>query len=129
MNLLLDTHAIIWSLEAPEKLTLGARAAIEDLGNRVYVSPASTWEMTIKVGTGKLALPPALQSWLPARLAAVRMAELPVLMRHTLAVEQLPHHHNDPFDRLLLAQALMEGLTLVTRDPVMGAYGVPLLRC
>lgn len=85
--------------------------------------------MAIKVGTGKLVLPSALEAWLPERLAQARMTELPVLIKHTLAVQQLPHHHNDPFDRLLIAQALVEGLTLVSRDPVMARYGIPILRC
>jgi PIN domain nuclease of toxin-antitoxin system len=129
VNLLLDTHAIIWALNEPASLAHGARRRIEDLSNRVFVSSVSTWEMAIKAGTGKLVLPPALDAWLPARLAEARMTELPVQIKHTLAVQQLPPHHNDPFDRLLLAQALVEGLTLVSRDPTIARYGIPLLPC
>ena len=129
MNLLLDTHALIWALNEPTKLAPAARRQIEDVSNRVYVSAASAWEMAIKVGLGKLKLPPALEVWLPERLAEARLTELPVEIKHALAVRQLPPHHSDPFDRLLLAQALVDGLTLVSRDPAMAPYGVKTIRC
>ena len=118
MDLLLDTNALIWSIFDPPRLGRQARVAVVDPLNRVFVSAVSPWEMAIKVARGKLSVPPNLVAWLPAELAAARLAELPVSIQHAVAVEHLPLHHNDPFDRLLVAQAIAEGLTIVTGDPV-----------
>jgi PIN domain nuclease of toxin-antitoxin system len=128
VDLLLDTNALLWALADDPRLGR-ARAALAEPGNRVYVSAVCAWEMAIKVGLGKLRVPPDLASWLPAELEAADFTPLAIDLRHALAVEYLPRHHADPFDRLLLAQATVEHLTLVTGDAQLERYAVPLLRC
>jgi PIN domain nuclease of toxin-antitoxin system len=129
MDLLVDTNALLWWLLKSSRISRRTYAAIADPRTRVYVSLASAWEMAIKVAIGKLPVPPDLASWLPATLQAERFTTLPITLEHVLAVEHLPHHHRDPFDRLLIAQAAAERLTIVTGDPVFALYNVPLLRC
>lgn len=129
MRLLLDAHALIWALYEPEHLAEAARREIVDPDNDVYVSAVTAWELAIKVGLGKLPLPPDLQDWLLDRLTANRFASLPVTAEHALAVERLPRHHRDPFDRLLIAQATAEDMAIVTRDRVFQAYAVRVLPC
>lgn len=123
MRFLLDTNALLWALLTPEELRPEAHAALADRGNEVYVSMASIWEAAIKVGTGKLVLPPEFVPTITSsgfRLLAIEIA-------HALRVSSLPRHHRDPFDRLLIAQAMIEGLTLVTRDTLLPQYNVPIL--
>ena len=129
MELLLDTNALIWALSDPHHLAPSARAHLEDGRNRLFVSAASTWEIAIKVALGKLRVPPALETWLPARLAEAQMTQLPIAVSHTLVVEHLPSHHKDPFDRLLIAQALAERLTVVSADTHLARYGVRVIPC
>jgi PIN domain nuclease of toxin-antitoxin system len=123
VRLLLDTNALLWALEAPESLRGEVRTALSDRANEVHVSIASICETAIKAGTGKLTLP---RNFVPVigdsgfRLLAITTA-------HALHVATLPRHHRDPFDRLLVAQAIVEGLTLVTRDATMPLYGIPIL--
>lgn len=123
MNLLLDTHALLWALADDERLSAPARGALIDGHNRVLVSAVSGWEITIKKGLGKLRAPDDL----PEQLVARRFAPLDVTFAHGLAVGELPDHHADPFDRLLIAQARTEGLTLVTRDERIPRYDVATL--
>lgn len=124
MNLLLDTHVVLWLFSGSRPLSQGATRAIRD-GNRVvYVSAATAWEIAIKKGLGKLRAPDA---FLPA-LERYRFTPLDIVAEHALAVEHLEHHHRDPFDRLLIAQAKVEGVRLVTADARLAAYDVPLLR-
>ena len=118
MNLLLDTHVLIWWDEG-RRLSGAARRAIE-AADSVYVSAASAWEVAIKIGLGRLR---------PARTVEEAadesgFLELPITFHHSQRVSGLPAHHRDPFDRLLVAQAEVEGLTLVTRDPVFERYAV-----
>lgn len=122
MRLLLDTHALLWWL-ADESLNDHARDAIADPANLVVVSAASAWEISIKKALGKLAAPDDLEH----QLQAGGFAPLPISVRHGIAAGQLPHHHEDPFDRMLIAQAFAEGLTIVTRDKRFDDYRVPLL--
>lgn len=122
MRLLLDTHVLLWWLTGA-KLTRPAREAIAEPTNQVFVSPATTWELVIKASLGRLTMPADL----PEVLAAQNLLPLPVTIAHTLAVGGLPPVHRDPFDRLLIAQARQEGLTLVTRDERIKAYDVPVL--
>ncbi len=116
MNLLLDTHVLIWWDEG-RRLAAGARRAIGE-ADAVYVSAASAWEIAIKVGLGRLHPTRTVEQ------AATESGflELPVTFRHAELVAALPKHHRDPFDRLLIAQAEAENLTLVTRDPVFRRY-------
>jgi len=123
VRLLLDTQVILWSLHKPERLSTEAVTAITDPANSVDVSVASLWELSIKQSVGKLTVDGDLRE----HLVRQRFSELPVLGVHALAVRDLPLHHRDPFDRLLIAQARCEGLTLVTADPAMSAYEVPIM--
>jgi PIN domain nuclease of toxin-antitoxin system len=129
VNLLLDTHALVWALAEPERIAEAARREIADSANDVYVSAATAWEIAIKVGLGKLAVAPDLKDWLPDQLSAARFVPLPVSVAHALGVERLPRHHRDPFDRLLIAQAVVEGMTIVTRDRIFDRYSVRLMHC
>jgi PIN domain nuclease of toxin-antitoxin system len=124
MRILLDTHALLWSLGQPDTLTSEARLAIEDGRNEVLVSAVSAWEVAIKRAIGKL----DVIGDLAAEIAAAAFVGLPITIAHALATGALPPHHRDPFDRMLIAQAQIEGLTIATRDPRFAAYDVPILR-
>ena len=122
--LLLDTHALIWALSAPRRLPARVAALLRDPDVDVYVSAVSTWEIAIKSVLGKI------DADLPAIVRAARAAdfdELPVTIAHTARLCVLPAHHRDPFDRLLIAQAIEERLTIVTHDPLVAAYSVARL--
>jgi PIN domain nuclease of toxin-antitoxin system len=123
MTLLLDTHAFLWWLDDPGLLSAAARKAIGDGKNTVYISAAVIWEISIKRALGKLDAPEDLVE----AMAANRFLPLPVTIPHALAVQTLPDHHRDPFDRLLVAQARHEGFRLVTRDSNIPRYGVPCI--
>jgi PIN domain nuclease of toxin-antitoxin system len=123
VRLLLDTHVLLWALEAPASLRDETRGAIENPRNPVLVSTASAWEIGVKISVGKLHAPLDLV----AQLREKRFTALPVTVEHGLRVGELPLLHKDPFDRLLVAQAQLEGLTIVTRDPRIAAYDVETL--
>ena len=122
-RLLLDTHAFLWWMEGGSALAAASRAAIESPDSIVYLSAASAWEMSIKRAKGRLDSPADVVE----ALDASGFRELPVRIEHAEAVGALPPHHADPFDRMLVAQAQLEGLVCVTRDPAFEAYGVPTL--
>lgn len=124
MNLLLDTHVLLWALEDHPALSQTARAAIVDGSNVVFVSAATAWEITIKRALGKLRAP---ASGYLDELRRHRFIPLDITTEHALAVAALPAHHADHFDRILIAQAQVERLTLVTRDTRMQLYPVPIL--
>ncbi len=128
MKLLLDTHIFLWSIQQPERMAPAMRAAIEDPSNDVFLSTASTWEIAIKYAVGKLSLPTAPASFLPPHIASARFRVLAISLEHSLAVAGLPSHHSDPFDRLLIAQALLDDLTIVTIDFAFKKYGANLLQ-
>ncbi len=125
MNLLLDTHALIWFLENDPKLSAAAREVIEEPANQRWVSMASGWEMAIKSQLGKLRLPLVFEGLFPGALEARGFSILPIQAGHLHRYHALPLHHRDPFDRLLVAQALADGFTVVGTDPAFDAYGVP----
>jgi PIN domain nuclease of toxin-antitoxin system len=127
VTLLLDTQALLWWYEGSRKLGARARAAIERPRSLVYLSSASAWEVAIKSGTGKLTLREPVDRWLPAALEGSGFATLAVTMAHALAVATLPAYHADPFDRLLIAQAQLENLTIVTSDTAFEDYDVKIL--
>jgi len=121
MNLLLDTHVLLWALDNNPTLSPVARTAIVDGHNVVFVSAATAWEITIKKALGKLQAPSG--DYLE-ELKRHRFTPLDITAEHALAVERLPMHHADPFDRILVAQAQIERLTLVTRDSRILAYSI-----
>jgi PIN domain nuclease of toxin-antitoxin system len=124
MNVLLDTHAVLWWLgDAP--LADQARAVIEDGTNLAAVSAASVWEVAIKRSLGKLKAPAGFAQ----SIVAGGFEPLPITHEHAELAGQLPAHHRDPFDRMLVAQATVEGLTIVSRDPVFSRYSVDVIRC
>jgi PIN domain nuclease of toxin-antitoxin system len=104
-----------------------ARAAIEDSTAEVFVSAAAAWEIVIKHSLGKLVLPLDPSTYVPARIASLGFRSLPITLEHSLAVGKLPNHHNDPFDRIMIAQAQIEGLTFVTIDATASQYPVRVL--
>jgi PIN domain nuclease of toxin-antitoxin system len=124
VNLLLDTHAFLWWVAASGELSRKARSAIGSARNECFVSVASGWEIAIKVSLGKLRIDGALDRFLPEQLAANGFRALAIDLKHAARVATLPFHHRDPFDRLLVAQALEEDLAIVTADPVIAKYGV-----
>lgn len=128
MKLLLDTHALLWSATAPARLTPEARDALEDGTHDVLVSIVSAWEIAIKQSLGKLELARPAERWLPDVLTRTGYEVAELSLSAALRVRSLPWHHRDPFDRLLIAQALDDGFTIVSRDPVFDAYSVPVLR-
>lgn len=124
MRLLLDTHVALWALSAPRSLTPRARALIADPAHEAWVSVASLWEIAIKQRLGKLKLPKEAAKWLPAALDATGIDSLDIRPTHAYAAAELPDHHRDPFDRMIIAQALEEGLVVVTRDERFRQYAV-----
>lgn len=124
MNLLLDTHTLIWVFDVNPKLSQAAREAISEGENEVFVSAVTAWEIAIKRGLGKL----ELRGDYRRGLERYRFTPLTISTEHALAVEALPQHHADPFDRLLIVQAQLENLTLVTRDGRFDDYDVMTLR-
>ena len=128
MRLLLDTHTFLRWVWDDKALSKVARAAIANPENECLLSVASAWELAIKISLGKLELGVSLDRFLPEQLAANQTQLLPVSLAHTLGVASLPWHHRDPFDRLLIAQCRADGLTLVSADAALRAYGVDLIR-
>jgi PIN domain nuclease of toxin-antitoxin system len=124
---LIDTHVWLWMNGAPERLGTSTREVLSDAGTEIYFSAASGWEIAIKTALGKLELPAAPSRYVPQRLADNAIQVLPVTLAQGLGVESLPHHHRDPFDRLLVVQAGQEKLTLITADERFEPYGLSIL--
>ena len=127
MRLLLDTHTLLWFVLGDAKLTGTARARIDDPTNEKLVSPASFWEIAIKVSINKLALFQTYDEFIDRGIYQNGFQILPVEPRHTAALIAMPFHHKDPFDRLLIAQALVEGIPILSADGVFDPYGVTRL--
>jgi PIN domain nuclease of toxin-antitoxin system len=127
VNLLLDTQTLLWWRSANRHLGPHARQTIEREASAVCVSAASIWEIVIKSGIGKLRLRDPLDEWVPDALERHGFTMLSVSVAHAAAVARLPHHHADPFDRLLIAQARVEQLTVVTSDTAFDKYDVRVL--
>ena len=125
MKLLLDTHVWLWWNTAPERLSTAARTQIGSTHNEVFLSAASVWEMAIKRKIGKLDLPEPVGAYVSRRMASDAVTALPVSIDHAAAVETLELRHRDPFDRLLIVQARLEGLRFLTTDDKVLAYGHP----
>ena len=124
MRLLLDTHAFLWFVLDDARLSSVARDAIAEPANRVLVSPATLWEIAIKVSLGKYRLPTEYGAFVEQQLAANGFELLPIGVSHMAVLANLPFYHRDPFDRLLVAQAFVEGMPLVSSDTAMDQYAV-----
>lgn len=128
MKLLLDTHIFLWWADHPEELSHAALVALEDEANELILSVASVWEMQIKTQMGKLKLSLPLGELVKTQRETNDITISPVALKHVLALDVLPFHHKDPFDRLLIAQSIEEDLTLVSADAQFSAYAVKLLQ-
>lgn len=124
MRLLLDTHAFLWWVADDERLSPRAAALIAEPSNEVLVSAATAWEVVVKSALGRVEVPTPVDRFLTAQIEANAFIPLPIHMRHTLGLAALPQIHRDPFDRILVAQAVAEDLTIVSRDRVMDGYPV-----
>jgi PIN domain nuclease of toxin-antitoxin system len=124
MKILLDTHVFLWWITDSNQLSQNARSIISNPENEIFLSAASCWEMAIKASLGRLTLPEKPDSFIPAQLAENNISGLPVQLSHALAVCDLPMHHRDPFDRILVAQARLEKMTLMTSDSLISMYDV-----
>ena len=126
MNLLLDTYALLWFIDGNPHLRPAVRAAFEDADNRLLVSLASLWEIGIKRSQGRVRLPDNGLDFVVNFLNTWSMELLPIRLNHLRAASDLPFHHGDPFDRMLIAQAKVEGLRLVSGDRKIGSYDVAI---
>lgn len=127
MKLLLDTHTLLWMFAAPDRLGEQAAEAVVNVENALSVSAGSLWEIAIKIGIGKLELGQDWSRRLDRRMSQGNITVLPIGIRHCARVSKLPHHHRDPFDRLIIAQSLAEKLPVVSRDEHFDRYGVKRL--
>lgn len=124
MRLLLDTHSFLWMSLDESKLSEAAREIIADLENDLLLSPASYWEIGIKISTGKYLLSESLDSFVGREVERNDLQILPIEPRHAAEVTRLPFHHRDPFDRMLVAQAIVEKVPIISADVQLDAYGI-----
>jgi PIN domain nuclease of toxin-antitoxin system len=124
VRLLIDTHTLIWTLDDPSKLSAAATTALSDPANDLLLSAATVWELAIKIGQGKLKLSLPYRQWMNKAIADLELTILPVTIDYAEKQITLPKHHKDPFDRLIVAQALVEGVQVVCADPAFDAYGI-----
>ncbi len=127
MKVLLDTHTFLWWITDDPKLSLRVRGIISDGENEIFVSAATGWEIAIKSQIGRLKLPDEPQRFILEQMKINGMKSLPIEMRHALHVSTLPTYHQDPFDRILIAQAQMEDLPVLSADPEIGKYEVTII--
>jgi PIN domain nuclease of toxin-antitoxin system len=127
LKILLDTHCWLWMLAAPERLSEAARNLLVDPKTELLLSAASSWEIAIKFALGRLPLPEPPATYVPSRLESSRTSSLAIAHAHALHVATLPPHHRDPFDRLLVAQAQLETIPLLSADAQLAAYDVEII--
>ena len=127
MNVLLDTHAFLWAVTDDERLTPSARAVFADSANNLFLSVVSMWEIVLKAHAGKLYLKGSMARFFADQLARNSLSALDVSSRHVLRVAELPRLHRDPFDRLLVAQAQVENMLLLTADAQIARYSVQVI--
>jgi PIN domain nuclease of toxin-antitoxin system len=127
MDFFLDTHSLLWFIAGDIKLSKQAKYVITDLNNRMQVSIASLWEISIKVGKGKLELSHSFDELFPSQLVLNEIEILPIKLKHLSALLQLPLYHNDPFDRIIIAQAIAEKLPVITKDSLFQKYPIELI--
>lgn len=124
MKYLLDTHAFLWAISEPVKLSATARQEIESRQNELHISNASLWEIAIKSGLGKLHLSSPYETFIPQQLTLLGVSVLEASIIHFAAVARLPHHHRDPFDRLIIAQSIVEQVPVISVDDKFDKYGI-----
>lgn len=126
MRILLDTHVWLWMQVEPARMSESARQIVESLQNELLFSAASSWEIAIKHALGRLHLPAPPAEYVPSRIESSGVSPLSIEHSHALRVSELPSHHRDPFDRLLIAQAQLEGIPILTVDDQLAAYDVEI---
>ena len=127
MNYLLDTGVFLWSLGAEHKLNKKALELLSSKSAKLYLSAASSWEIAIKFALGDLTLPNPPSQFIPRAMSSLAIGSLEITHSHALLAGELPPHHRDPFDRMLIAQAREEAMPIVSGDPVFGSYNVPVI--
>ena len=127
MNLLLDSHTFVWAHEEPHKLSVNSALEILNPSNQIFLSIASVWELQIKIALGKFRFSDTLENVIAQEQLKNDLHILPIELSHALYIENLPLHHKDPFDRLLISQAIVENMTLVSVDVNFAKYQVNLL--
>ena len=127
MRLLLDAHSLIWAVDQPSSLGPNAKTVLEDLANNLMLSAATIWEIAIKVGLKKLTFSLPYRQWMTQAMNDLEVTTLPVTVEYADVQAELPRHHRDPFDQLLVAQAIVENVQLVSNDPIFDQYGVTRL--
>ena len=127
MKVLLDTHVFLWALKDDPRLSKRVQAILRDDGHTLLWSAVSTWELAIKASLKRIRFTSALATYLPAKLEAERIETLPITSAHAAATESLPFHHRDPFDRLLVAQAQVEGIPILSADKNLRSYDVEVI--
>ena len=127
MKILLDTQIFLWMFLTPSRISANVKILLQNPANEIFLSPASSWEIAIKCGIGKIKLPDAPEIYVPDRMRRANLKSLEIKHEHTLAVANLPPIHKDPFDRLLITQANVENLTLLSADTVFANYTVKLI--
>ncbi len=124
MRVLLDTHAFLWFITDDPKLSATAKAVIADPNNEILISPASYWEIAIKCSIGKYPLNASFEAFIVQGIDGNGFIILPIEPKHTAALTNMPFHHRDPFDRLLVAQCMTEAIDVISNDAVLDAYGI-----
>jgi PIN domain nuclease of toxin-antitoxin system len=124
VNLLVDSHTLIWSYFDVTRLSATAQSELANLSNRIFVSAASHWELAIKLSIGKLSIAEPFPAFIQHAVVDTGFEFLPIEPHHTAILVGLPHHHRDPFDRLIIAQALAENMPIVGSDPVFDQYPI-----
>lgn len=127
MRILLDSHSFLWFITGDDRLSDRAKNLITDLSNPVLISVASLWEISIKTGLGKLELSRPFEEFIPEQRALNEIDQLPIELAHLAKRIDLPLHHRDPFDRLIIAQAMVEGLPIISRDAEFQSYSIEII--
>lgn len=124
MRVLIDTHTLLWAVDEPSKIGAMALTALQDPINVRFLSAATIWELAIKVGQGKIVLSMPFRQWMDTAIADLKLIVLPVTVEYADKQVALPPHHKDPFDRMIIAQVLVEGISIASIDVALDAYGV-----
>ena len=124
MRVLIDSHALIWYVDQDKLLSLASHAAISDPTNELLLSAGSIWEIGIKIGLGKLVLTQPFKPWMNQAISDLDVTVLPLSVEYVDVQSNLPRHHGDPFDRLIVAQAIVEQVSIISADGSLDAYGI-----